>query len=330
MGKTNVEILFEWMDKTTHMIEQHQNESYLDSLGIVLDMLFYQQVSSEFDDILEMKLMKQLQHVNMESFSREEINKATQLVILKGMRNGIQPNHQMTPEAIALFIGYLAAKFMQSKDPIRIFDPVCGTANLFTIVLNQLQRKFQAYASEVDPTLIRIAAGNANLQKLSIEFFHQDSLRPFMIDPVDLLVADLPVGYYPNEDIANLYQLKADEGHSYAHHLLIEQSINYTKEAGYLFFLIPEFLFNSEQSERLYTYLSKHAHIVGVIKLPESAFISKKDIKSILILQKKGTHTKGPKQPLLVDLPSFSNEAAMADIMNKINQWFTVYFQARE
>src|SRR5699024_11076787 len=172
------------------------------------------------------------------------------------------------------------------KETISIFDPVAGTANLLTTVLSQVKNIDQAFASEVDATLIRLALYNANLQKMNIEYFHQDSLRPLLLDPVDITVADLPVGYYPDDVQANEFELKAKEGNSYAHHLLLEQSMNYTKESGYLILLVPEFLFDSEQSDQLHPYLQKNAHIVGLLRLPESAFSSKRNIKSILILQK--------------------------------------------
>ena len=46
--------------------------------------------------------------------------------------------------------------------------------------------------------------------KKEIEFFHQDSLAPFLMDPVDLIVSDLPVGYYPDDIRANDYELRRE------------------------------------------------------------------------------------------------------------------------
>src|SRR5690625_7123686 len=85
--------------------------------------------------------------------------------------------------------------------------------------------------------------------------------------------------------------------------------MNYTKDAGYLIFVIPDFLFDSDQSDKLHAYIQEYAHIIGVIRLPESAFKSEKNVKSILILQKKGEDTQALKQPLLAKLPSFKNRS---------------------
>lgn len=325
MNKTNVEQLFEWMDNTTEFIQQHENETYLDSLTITMEVIFNQAAPENMDDILTHKLQSALTELQFSSYNTEEIRKAVQLTILKGMKDSTQQQHLMTPETVALLVGYLAGKVTKGREKLRIFDPASGTANLITTVLEQLPQEVQAFASEIDPTLIQLSLLNANLQKKYIEFFHQDSLRPFLLDPVDLIVADLPVGYYPDDIRASEFDLKADEGHAYAHHLFIEQSMFYTKEAGYMIFVIPDFLFDSDQSDKLHHFIQEHAHIVGVLRLPESAFKSEKNIKSILVLQKKGEHTNAPKQPLLVKMPSFKNTKAMEDILVQMNTWFATY-----
>ncbi|MFD2046334.1 class I SAM-dependent methyltransferase [Ornithinibacillus salinisoli] len=325
MEKSNVETLFEWMDKTTQIIEQHEQVPYLDSLAITLETVFYQNVEDTMDDILTHKLQQALKEIDINSYQSDEIRKAIQFTVLKGMSNTTQQQHMITPESVALIVGYLAEKLTENKDKIRLFDPASGTANLLTTVMGHLGDNVEAFASEVDPTLIKLALVSANLQKMQVEFFHQDSLRPFLLDPLDLIVSDLPVGYYPDDIRANDFELKADEGHSYAHHLFIEQSLNYTVDGGYCILIIPNFLFESDQSDTLNKYMQKVAHVVGVLQLPETAFKSEKNVKSILILQKKGENTTPPKQPLLVKLPSFKNTKAMEDILGQMNNWFTSY-----
>src|SRR5690625_2484228 len=259
---------------------------------------------------------------NRDEYSTEEMRKAIQLTVLKGMKEHTQQQHAMTPETISLFIGYLAEKLTNHLDEVRLFDPASGIGNLLLVVMNHLKQTTNAYASEVDTTLLKISLLNANLQKKRVEYFHQDSLRPLLLDPVDLVVADLPVGYYPDDVQASNYELKSKEGHSYSHHLFIEQSLNYTKEGGFLIFIIPEFLFESEQAEQLHAFLQKHAHIVGLLQLPDTAFTSKEHKKSIFILRKKGEYTQEVQQPLLAMLPSFKNTTAMEDILGQINKWF--------
>src|SRR5699024_2028121 len=190
-------------------------------------------------------------------------------------KEATQDQHLMTPDTVALLVGYIAKKLTEEKELLRLFDPVSGTGNLLTAVLEQLPDETETYGSEVDPTLIQLAVLNANLQQKQIEFFHQDSLRPFLLDPVDLVVADLPVGYYPDDIRASQFILRAKEGYSYAHHLLIEQSVHYTKAGGYLIFIVPHFLFNSDLSDQLHTYFIEHVHLIGLIQLDEATFKAK-------------------------------------------------------
>src|SRR5690625_6218698 len=97
---------------------------------------------------------------------------------------------------------------------------------------------------------------------------------PLLLDPVDLVVTDLPVGYYPDDIQASEYELKSNEGHSYSHHLFIEQRLNHTKPDGFLVFIIPETLFTSEQSASLHEFITTHAKIVGDIQFPQNAIVS--------------------------------------------------------
>lgn len=323
MEKSNVESLFEWLDQTTSMIQQHENEPYLDSLSIALETLFFEQAPSDLDDLMTHQLKEALKNSQLHNYNVLDRRKAIQLAILKGMKGSTQPNHLMTPETVALLVSYLVEKLTDDKSALRLFDLVSGTGNLLTTVIDNLDKQVDAFASEIDSTLLKISAASANLQKIAIEFFHQDSLSPLLLDPVDVTIADLPVGYYPDDVRANEFEMKADDGHTFAHHLLIEQGINYTKSGGFLVFVIPNFLFDSEQSDKLHTFLHGHAHIVGLLQLPETAFKSKQHAKSILILQKKGKNTYTPKQPLLVKLPSLNNTTAMEDILRQMDSWFT-------
>ncbi|HET7578165.1 MAG TPA: class I SAM-dependent methyltransferase, partial [Bacillales bacterium] len=201
-------------------------------------------------------------------------------------------------------------------------DPAVGSGNLLTAVLNGTSQPSSSYAVEVDETLLKLAFVNANLQKHNTEFFHQDSLQPLLIDPVDVVICDLPVGYYPNEERASRYELKAKSGQSYAHHLMIEQSLNHTKDGGFLLFLIPNGLFQSDQAAALKKYVNQQAVIQGVLQLPLSMFKKEKHAKSIFLLQKRAPGVKPPSQVLLANLPGFTDQRAMQGIVQKIDAWF--------
>jgi site-specific DNA-methyltransferase (adenine-specific) len=318
-----VEELFTMFNETAMVLQEELSCTYLEALAETGENLFHSSVlQEELSELTVKRLKKQYEQVNLERISKEEIRKAFQLAILKGMKENIQPNHQMTPDTVGILVGYLVGKFMK-KPAFRLLDPAVGTGNLLTTVLNQqFQKSIESIGVEIDDILIKLAYINANLQEHSVRFFHQDSLEPLFIDPVDVVVSDLPVGYYPNDLRAADYQMKANEGHTYSHHLFIEQSVKHTIPGGYLFLIIPNGLFESEQAPLLHDYIKENLVIQGLLQLPESMFKNKQAGKSILIMQKKAENVLPPKQALLVQLPSLSSTAVTEKILAKIDEWF--------
>lgn len=321
---SKIENLFAVINETADLIAKECQLTYIEAVAETGENIFHGSILQEdLSEITEKSLKRKYESINIDSFDKEELRKAYQLSILKGLKEGAHPNHQMTPDTIGLFLGYLVSKFVGNQKDISVLDPAVGTGNLLTTILNYLTiERVDSYGIDVDDLLIKLAFINANLQEHPVQFFNQDSLEHLLIDPVDIVVCDLPVGYYPNEIEASKYELKADEGHSYSHHLFIEQSMKHTKENGYLFFIVPNSLFDTKEAPKLNRYLKEVAIIQGFIKLPLSLFKDEKHGKSILILQKKGENSIPPKQAMLAELPKFSNKEAMNSIMKQIDQWF--------
>ncbi|MBO1514218.1 class I SAM-dependent methyltransferase [Metabacillus bambusae] len=321
---SKIENLFAVINETADLIAKECQMTYIEAVAETGENIFHGSILQEdLSEITEKSLKRKYETIKIDSFGNEELRKAYQLAILKGLKEGAHPNHQMTPDTIGLFLGYLVSKFVGNQKDISVLDPAVGTGNLLTTILNYLTiEHVDSYGVDVDDLLIKLAYINANLQEHPVQFFNQDSLERLLIDPVDIVVCDLPVGYYPNDIEASKYELKADEGHSYAHHLFIEQSMNHTKENGYLFFIVPNSLFDTKEAPKLNQFLRKMAIIQGFIQLPLSLFKDERHGKSILILQKKGENSTPPKQAILAELPKFSNKEAMNSIMKQIDQWF--------
>lgn len=323
-----VETLFSIFDSSTVVLRKELDVTYLEALVETGDNLFEGAIlQEELSESTIERLNREYSTFNEETYKGEEIRKAFQLAILKGMKEGVQANHEMTPDAVGMFMSYLFHKFMQGQKEITVLDPAIGTGNLMTTLFNSAKEELtmSGFGVEVDEVLIKLALVNANLQKHAIEFFHQDGVAPLYIDPVDAVVSDLPIGYYPNEIVASEYTLKANEGMSYAHHLFIEQSVKHTKEGGYLFFLVPNFIFESDQAPKLHAFIKETCFIQGLLQLPVSMFKNEKNAKSIFVLQKKGQGVTMPKQALLVELPKFSNMKAMENVMDQLNTWFATH-----
>lgn len=301
------EQIFSLLNEKAEKYEKAEGISFLDG------------VLQALEDVLDEKEQPLFQ-----DSTKDDIRKAIQIAILKGMRKTSQPNHQMTPDTLGLLVGYFVEQFFEEQlktGPISLLDPAVGTGNLLLTVMNLFDGKTSATGIEVDELLIRLAADSAELTEQPIVLYHQDALQKMLVDPVDAVICDLPVGYYPNEEVALEYELCAHEGMSYAHHLIIEQSIKHTKEGGYLFFLIPANMFESEQSKDLHKYLKKTTWIQAVIQLPENLFSAKAHEKSILILQKQTKSERAPREVLLAKVPNMSNKEALAMFFEKVQMW---------
>ncbi|MFJ7727223.1 class I SAM-dependent methyltransferase [Neobacillus sp. NPDC097160] len=317
-----VEQLFTLFNETALILQEELSCSYLEALAETGENLFQGAIlQEELSELTLKRLKKQYEEIHLVKYSNEDIRKAFQLVILKGMKENVQPNHQMTPDSVGMLVGYLVERFMKQPS-FRLLDPAVGTGNLLTTVLNHVHKNITSIGVEIDDILIKLAYVNANLQEHPVQLFNQDGLEPLFIDPVEAVIADLPIGFYPNDIRAADYQLMAKEGHSYSHHLFIEQSVKHTTPGGYLFFLVPNGLFESEQAPQLHEFIKENLIIQGLLHLPTSMFKNKNSAKSILILQKKGEGVQPPKQALLVNLPSLSSAVGMDSILSKIEKWF--------
>lgn len=256
-----------------------------------------------------------------EPVTKEEIRRGLQLAILNGMKQQAQVNHQMTPDSIGMLLAHITSKLMQDQSAVTILDPAVGTGNLLYTVMNYMPVESIAFAVEIDDLLVRLAALTAELLEQEVSFIVQDALRPLFIDPVDVVVTDVPVGYYPDDDNALNYQLMPSEGHSYAHHLFIEQSLKHTKPGGYALFIVPENLFESEHAAQLHEFLKKESIIRAVLQLPTSLFKNAALQKSILVLQKPSEQIKTTPEVLLAKVPNMSNKEAMASFLQDFDLW---------
>ncbi|UJW58632.1 class I SAM-dependent methyltransferase [Bacillus sp. A116_S68] len=320
---TMTETIYNVLDQGAEIVKSEKDILYLEALSYMGEMMFNRRTDESLQSSEKLdKLLSDLPDKGVKT--RENYRRAMQLAVLKGMREATQPHHAMTPDAVSIFIGYIANKVLSHDDKTKhvVMDPAVGAGNLMTAVLNQLEKEALFVGVDPDETLLKLAYANANLQTHDVELFHQDSVSNPLIKEVDLVVSDLPAGYYPNDTTAEKFVTKADDGHSFVHHLLIEQGVKHVKKGGFLIFLVPNSLFQSEQSKQLHTFIKQEAIIYSFMQLPSSMFKNQAVAKSILVLRKQSEGIVAPKQALLAELPSFSQEGSLADMMGRISTWF--------
>lgn len=119
---------------------------------------------------------------------------------------------------------------MSDKDSLEVLEIGSGTGNLAQTLLNNTSKKLDYVGIELDDLLIDLSASIAEVMDSSARFIQEDAVRPQLLKESDVVISDLPVGYYPNDDIAKRYKVASSEEHTYAHHLLMEQSLKYLKK----------------------------------------------------------------------------------------------------
>ena len=150
------------------------------------------------------------------------------------------------------------------------------------------------------------------------QFIQEDAVRPQILKESDVIISDLPVGFYPNDDIAKRYKVASSDEHTYAHHLLMEQSLKYLKKDGIAVFLAPVSLLTSKQSDLLKQWLKDYADIIAVITLPESIFGNAANAKSIFVLKKQAAYTP---ETFVYPLSDLQSREALTDFIRKFQKW---------
>ena len=269
----------------------------------------------EAEDELIGKNNQRLRELNL---TAEEWRRTFQFLFIKA--NQIEPmqhNHQFTPDSIGFLLTFLLDELVAGQTA-SVLEIGSGTGNLAQTILHHSQKQLDYLGVEVDDLLIDLSASMAEVMDSAISFVQGDAVRPQILKESQIIISDLPVGYYPNDAIAQRYQVASPEGHTYAHHLLMEQSLKYLAQDGYAIFLAPNNLLTSEQSPLLKAWLQDQASVVATIALPTNLFGNPNQAKSIFILQKKG-HLSGP--TFVYALQDLQNSEDLQDFVNNFKNW---------
>lgn len=289
-------------DLKTHIYDAliEQNSFYLGAKGAS------EQVTANNDRLRQLHL------------SKEEWRRAFQFIFIKASQTEkLQTNHQFTPDAIGFIILYLVENLTKS-DKLDVLEIGSGTGNLAQTLLNNSSKELDYLGIEVDDLLIDLSASIAEIMGSNARFLQEDAVRPHILKESDVIISDLPIGFYPNDDIAKRYQVASAEGHTYAHHLLMEQSLKYLKKNGVAIFLAPVSLLTSQQSDLLKSWLKGYADVIAVITLPETIFGNSANAKSIFILQKQSNVTP---ETFVYPLSDLQNRNVLTTFIENFQNW---------
>ena len=309
---------FEKIEQAYTLLLENVQEIQNDLLTSFYDALI-EQNGSYLDGDIELDSVRQNnEKLKALKLSKEEWRRAYQFLLMKAAQTEpLQANHQFTPDSIGFILTFLIDQ-LSKKEHIDILEIGSGMGNLAETILNNTQKNVDYLGLELDDLLIDISASIADVMDAKVSFVQGDAVRPQVLKESDVIISDLPVGFYPDDNIAMRYEVASRQEHTYAHHLLMEQSLKYLKSDGYAIFLAPNDLLTSSQSDLLKKWLQKHAQIVAMIALPESLFGNAAYAKTIFVLKKQDEQAM---QPFVYALSDLQNPADLLTFSEKFQNW---------
>lgn len=303
--KNMMEVLFEKLDVKSKDLHDENGQSYIENLGLAMEDIYTNQ-----RDLLEQSTL-------------QERRKAFQFAYLSLLKEEvIQPNHQMTPDSIGFILSYLVNLFNKNKKELNIVDIASGTGHLSATINKQNQDKtLMHHLIEVDPVLQRVSIHLANFLEIPFDVYPQDAIMPLPLEEADVIVGDLPVGYYPLDERSKEMKLGFDEGHSYSHYLLLEQAVTATRPGGYVFLIVPTNIFEGEEVKQLQKYIATETEMQAFLNFPNSLFKTEQSRKSLLILQKKDPGNTKSVEVLLANIPDFKAQSQLQTFLSEVDEW---------
>lgn len=311
MNFEKIEKAYGYLLENTQTIQNDLQTNFYDAL--------VEQNAIYLDGQTELTLVKENnQRLKDLNLNKEEWRRSFQYLLMKAAQTEpLQANHQFTPDGIGFLLVFLVDQ-LASSDQVDVLEIGSGTGNLAQTLMNNCQRSLDYLGLEMDDLLIDLAASMAEVMKADVNFAQGDAVRPQVLKESDVIISDLPVGYYPDDAIASRYQVASPQGHTYAHHLLIEQSLKYLKPGGVAIFLAPNDLLTSEQSPLLKKWMQDHAQVLAMVTLPENLFRSANLAKTIFVLRKQ---EEAVVQPFVYPLTDLQDQADIMKFRESFQNW---------
>lgn len=311
MNFEKIEKAYGYLLENTQTIQNDLQTNFYDAL--------VEQNAIYLDGQTELTLVKENnQRLKDLNLNKEEWRRSFQYLLMKAAQTEpLQANHQFTPDGIGFLLVFLVDQFA-SSDQVDVLEIGSGTGNLAQTLMNNCQRSLDYLGLEIDDLLIDLAASMAEVMKADVNFAQGDAVRPQVLKESDVIISDLPVGYYPDDAIASRYQVASPQGHTYAHHLLIEQSLKYLKPGGVAIFLAPNDLLTSEQSPLLKQWMQDHAQVLAMVTLPENLFRSANLAKTIFVLRKQ---EEAVVQPFVYPLTDLQDQEDLMKFRESFQNW---------
>jgi site-specific DNA-methyltransferase (adenine-specific) len=199
-----------------------------------------------------------------------------------------------------MLMGYLIQK-LYDVNQLRIYDPLIGTGNLITSIANQIDYDVELIGVDNFGDSYELSQALFGMLGYGNQIFYQDTRTSSNID-ADVIISDISAVQQ-----SEIYDI-------------INHQTKNIKDNGYFIFMVDNLFFEALNVKEFIKEINKRWYLFGMMILPEEVF--KTQEKTILILQDKGKEFIQPDSFMMVEIPGFKDQNALANVIGQLNQWF--------
>lgn len=325
MMQDKITLYFNLLNNSAQLLVADMDMTHTDALIEIMEDFSQQKVRQENGqpsaDVVK-KIEMAMTEVDWQHISTIDLRKAVQLAVLNANREDQLPaNYQITPDGI----GYLLADLIDKTgfvDNAKIADMTVGSGNLLWTVKNLLQKNKKSatfIGLDGDETQLALAsATNMLLRDETIDLYQTDIVDTKEKISADVVIGDLPIGYYPLSGHNDLIMSQIDD-RPFVHELMIERSLDLVSAQGWIYLIVPANIFNTGHTKPLLKMLASKAQLKAFLRLPLEFFKTKDMQKAILVLRPKGISAKG--EVLMGQYPALKDIKTLQDFLQEIDAW---------
>lgn len=321
MTQEKIAQYFDALTNASQSLVKDTNISYIDALIEILEDINSRTVHREFDkpskDVVQ--VIQSAIDVDWSSLSPTEKRKTLQLAVLKAHKEDQTPaNYQITPDGI----GYLLANFINQtaglQDGDTIIDMNVGSGNLLWTISEMLDVSVKRIGIDNDETQLALASATDEIiNSDETTLYKGDAISIEDTPKAKVVIADLPVGYYPLQPSDKL-TTRHQNGRSFVHHLLIEKSLDFVADDGWIYLLVPANVLNGDEAKKVLQFVTSQAQLKAFLQLPNEFFQDARAAKAILVLKKQRTKNN---EVLMGQYPSLKDLKSLQNFLQEIKAW---------
>ncbi|MCS8585364.1 class I SAM-dependent methyltransferase [Leuconostoc mesenteroides] len=321
MTQEKIAQYFDALTSASQSLVKDTNTSYIDALIEILEDINSQTVHREFDkpsnDVVQ--IIQSTIDMDWSLLSPAEKRKALQLAVLKANREDQTPaNYQITPDGI----GYLLADFINQTAGLRdndtIIDMNVGSGNLLWTINEMLDVTVKRIGIDNDETQLALASATDEIiNSDETTLYKEDTISIEEAPKAKVVIADLPVGYYPLQP-SDKFITRNQNGRSFVHHLLIEKSLDFVADDGWIYLLVPANVLNGDEAKKVLQFVTSRAQLKAFLQLPNEFFQDARAAKAILVLKKQRTKNN---EVLMGQYPSLKDLKSSQNFLQEIKAW---------